>query len=504
MGYILCHWSVSLLCVATQILGLKKRIPEKYFFCTYDIIEILNHVSSNIIHLIHRTQLSPDNNFDILGGNINLLVRVIPIIIPRSFKYTRMHWQDTKPSPVDCSRPHLGLITSSHSPVPIKHQRWKLYGKVKMLVECEVARCEWDTTRKLHQEIADVFHASFKRSGRIEKLKKECLTFFIRRQGKVATCAYGTPIAEGELLIHFITTAHHMRKKGYACALLKAIYQSEPLNIDRITLNIDINHKEARDFYLHRNFKRMSSQERKERDLLLEGEDTYSFKGGDMNLGKISVNGICSGQISNVKAEWYNPLKVDQIRTILSKVKKEKVLRFHSVHFGWKTESEKWSLMDLTRYDREKSMRNPLKTYNVEKVFALVNDDKKEQAIDKESNDNDRKRKYSEQTDSDDNGSPMGKKKHIPANNIVLGTTSSIGRANRAEEVKQCYTFDATDNGGGVPKAASLETEESSDSDYSGEELSLAHREWKLMEDLEELRSSLDRFSEKIDYYLKR
>ena len=197
-------------------------------------------------------------------------------------------------------------------------------------------------------------------------------------------------------------------------------------------------------------------------------------------------------------------MKVDQIRTILSKVKTEKVLRFHSVHFGWKTESENWSLMDLTPDDRDTSMSHPLQTYNAKKVFALVNDDKKNQSIDKESNDHDRKRKDSEQTDSDDNGSPMGKKKHIPANNIVLGTTSSIGRANRVDEVKQCYTFDATDDGGGVPKAASLETEESTDSDYSGEELSLAQREWKLMEDLEELRSSLDRFSENIDYYLKR
>ena len=74
---------------------------------------------------------------------------------------------------------------------------WNFVLKVMMLTECHKTKCAWDHNNKLHQEIADVFHGSFRRSSAIEELSKKSLTFFIRDEHRRVVCAaYGTHLTE--------------------------------------------------------------------------------------------------------------------------------------------------------------------------------------------------------------------------------------------------------------------------------------------------------------------
>ena len=124
-----------------------------------------------------------------------------------------------------------------------------------MLTECWETKSAWETTKKLHKEIADVVHASFKHTGTIEDLSRKSLTFFIRDEnGRVVCAAYGTPLTEKEIFLSFITTKIESRNKGYCTKLLKAIYQGQPMNFTRIILNADKNDEAVLNFYRNRYF----------------------------------------------------------------------------------------------------------------------------------------------------------------------------------------------------------------------------------------------------------
>ena len=130
-----------------------------------------------------------------------------------------------------------------------------------MLTECRETKSTWDTNQKLHKEIADVFHASFKRTGTIEDLSKKSLTFFIRDENvRVVCAAYGIPLTEKEIFLSFITTKIGCRNKGYCTKLLKAIFKGQPMNFNRIILNADKNDEAVVTFYKKRHFSKMGKK----------------------------------------------------------------------------------------------------------------------------------------------------------------------------------------------------------------------------------------------------
>ena len=368
-----------------------------------------------------------------------------------------------------------------------------------MLTECHETKCAWDHNKNLHKEIVDVFHGSFTRSTAIEALSKKSLTFFIRDNNRIVVCAaYGTRRTETELFLSFITTKHGHRKKGYCTKLLKAICMA---NFDRIILNVDKNDTEVVQFYKNRHFYKMGDKELKERKInQIVGEETFFFdRSGLGGMGK-----------SEAGVEWYDPGKVDQIKYLKCKKTGRMKLRLRLVHFGWKDEGVKWCLNDLSKDGRDRVMKSKAMTEHVENMYACFDE-------------NNKLKRPPDDLISDSNGSGDDSSKEPNKPETSCAISSQCGEINVAEKRKELSSCDTSVHKA-APKDKRLKGDTSGDNkenelqehmfecdndhfcgdNGTEEDMSLANRHYKLMEDMENLQYSLDEFDKKMKFVLKK
>lgn len=371
-----------------------------------------------------------------------------------------------------------------------------------MLVECDNPRCIWDSTKKLHEEIADLFHSTFRRSGKIEELSRESLTFFIRNdEGRVVSCAYGSPVSEDEIFVSFLTTAKKYRNRGYSSAILASLLSnSEPFNFNRITLKVDDADQLILNYYKNKNFHELTKEELEERNIPnVAGEACFSCTKFIMDWHGNEPN----------PTEWFNPMKVDKIRTIyVRRRRNEKKLRFHQVHFGWKDEGGKYILMNLHPKDRQKCWKTPLRAWNVEGVFVEVQHGYTSRMhpdqLPNSEMVSDIGTDVAENTeeDSETNHSSDSSCFESDIDELVKDNSDSGRERKRSTKDNSSVRRAKFSKNGGV--GGRSKSSHYSEDDMRVKELSIARREWKLMEDLENLQCALDEFSEKINFYLRK
>ena len=179
-------------------------------------------------------------------------------------------------------------------------------------------------------------------------------------------------------------------------------------------------------------------------------------------------------------------------------------LRLHLVHFGWKDDGAKWCLNDLSKDDHDRIMKSITKIEQVENMYACYDEKNKlkrtpDDFISESNDSEDHSRKESDTSDT---------RCAIATNvtskrNTSLFDTSVHEAAGMDKRLKGVASSDDKENSLRENMFES-DNKEICYNDGIDEDMTLANRHCKLMEDMDNLQYSLEDFNKKMFFFMKK
>ena len=232
--------------------------------------------------------------------------------------------------------------------------------------ECLYPDSKFELGKKLHKEIVDVIHGSFRNTKEITDLSVRCLSFFLRNEAhKVVTAAYGYPLTEKILFLYYIATQEKERKKGYGTSLINGLLSGGKMAFDQVVVNVGKTDEWMLTFYFRMGFLPYTDKQSKDHGIYDDEKVAMASEGNRIITWKPQVGD---------RIEWLNPLTVNRVKVTIDSDKTEQV-HFHRVHFGWKKVDKKWRLLEpLKPKIMEWCREHPGEPFMVSNCVATLSD----------------------------------------------------------------------------------------------------------------------------------